>query len=107
MLYGHRKDVEGYAKALEDFDAIIPEILKELKEDDIFIITADHGCDPTTEVTDHSREYVPLLIYGKKIKNNMNLNTRSSFADVAKTVAEYLEIEENIDGISFLKEILL
>ena len=107
MLYGHRKDVEGYAKALEDFDARIPEILKELKEDDIFIITADHGCDPTTEGTDHSREYVPLLIYGKKIKNNMNLNTRSSFADVAKTVAEYLEIEENIDGISFLKEILL
>jgi phosphopentomutase len=107
MLYGHRKDVEGYAKALEDFDARIPEILKELKEDDIFIITADHGCDPTTEGTDHSREYVPLLIYGKKIKNNMNLNTRSSFADVAKTVAEYLEIEENIYGISFLKEIIL
>ena len=106
MLYGHRNDVEGYAKALEEFDSRIPEILKELKKEDILIITADHGCDPTTKGTDHSREYVPLLVYGKNIKNNINLHTRSSFADVAKTVAEYLEINEDISGESFLKEII-
>lgn len=106
MLYGHRKDVEGYAKALEDFDGRIPEILEELKEEDILIITADHGCDPVTEGTDHTREYVPLLVYGKKVKNGVNLGTRSTFADVAKTVAEYLEIQGDIGGVSFLKEIL-
>jgi phosphopentomutase len=106
MLYGHRKDVEGFKKALEDFDGRIPEIIGELKEDDILIITADHGCDPVTEGTDHTREYVPLLIYGKKIRSGVNLGTRSTFADVAKTVAEYLEIQGDIGGVSFLKEIL-
>ena len=103
MLYGHRKDVEGFKKALEDFDGRIPEIIGELKEDDILIITADHGCDPVTEGTDHTREYVPLLIYGKKIRSGVNLGTRSTFADVAKTVAEYLEIQGDIGGVSFFE----
>ncbi|MDQ2086198.1 phosphopentomutase [Herbivorax sp. ANBcel31] len=106
MVYGHRNDALGYAKALEEFDARVPEILKELKEEDILIITADHGCDPTTKSTDHSREYVPLLVYGKNIKNNVNLKTRSSFSDVAATIAEYLQIESDICGKSFLKDIL-
>jgi len=90
MLYGHRNNVVGYAKALEDLDNRIPEILAELKAEDILIITADHGCDPTTESTDHSREYVPLLVYGKKLKKGVNLGTRNTFADVAATIDEYL-----------------
>ncbi|TYQ18303.1 UNVERIFIED_CONTAM: phosphopentomutase [Acetivibrio alkalicellulosi] len=102
MLYGHRNDYEGYAKALIEFDNRITEILNVLKEDDMLILTADHGCDPTTESTDHSREYVPLIVYGKKFKKNVNLNTRSSFADVAATIADYLDIKADIKGESFL-----
>ncbi|NLX64612.1 MAG: phosphopentomutase [Clostridiaceae bacterium] len=104
MLYGHRNDVEGYARAIEDFDRRLPEITGAMKDDDILIITADHGCDPTTESTDHSREYVPLLIYGKPIKKGVNLYTRDSFSDIAATVAEYLGIKAEIEGKSFLKE---
>ncbi|MGI6125233.1 MAG: phosphopentomutase [Acetivibrionales bacterium] len=107
MLYGHRNNVEGYARAIEDFDRRLPEIMGEMKEDDILIITADHGCDPTTESTDHSREYVPLLIYGKSVKKGVNLKTRESFSDIAATVAEYLGVEAQIEGKSFLKEILI
>ena len=101
MLYGHRNNVEGYARAIEDFDRRLPEIMGEMKEDDILIITADHGCDPTTESTDHSREYVPLLIYGKSVKKGVNLKTRESFSDIAATVAEYLGVEAQIEGKSF------
>lgn len=107
MLYGHRNNVEGYARALEDFDERLPEIMGAMKDDDILIITADHGCDPTTESTDHSREYVPLLVYGKPVKKGCNLKTRESFSDIAATVAEYLGVDAQIDGTSFLKEILL
>ena len=76
MLYGHRNNIEGYAKALEEFDLAIPEIIENLKDDDILIITADHGCDPSTPSTDHSREYIPVLVYGKQLKRNVNLGTR-------------------------------
>lgn len=106
MLYGHRNNVEGYARALEEFDRRLPEILSAMKDDDILIITADHGCDPTTQSTDHSREYVPLLVYGKQIKKGYNLNTRESFSDIASTVAEYLNVDAQIDGESFLKDII-
>jgi len=106
MLYGHRNDIAGYANALKEFDRRIPEILANLREDDLLVITADHGCDPSTESTDHSREYVTLLVYGKKFKSNVNLGTRSTFADVAKTVAHYLGISSNLEGESFLGSIL-
>jgi phosphopentomutase len=106
MLYGHRNNVEGYARAIEDFDRRLPEIIGAMKEGDILIITADHGCDPTTGSTDHSREYTPLIIYGKPVKKGVNLHTRESFADIAATVAEYLEVEAQIEGKSFLKDVL-
>lgn len=91
-VWGHRNNTEGYAKGLEDFDARLPEITSRLEAEDMLIITADHGCDPTTESTDHSREYVPVLFYGKKLKNNINLGTGSTFANIGQTVAEYLGI---------------
>jgi len=105
MVYGHRNDVEGYAKALMEFDRRLPEIIKTMKDDDILFITADHGCDPTTESTDHSREHVPLLVYGKGIKQNINLGTRSSFCDVGATIADYLGLTGELQGKSFLNEI--
>ena len=92
MLYGHRNDVEGYKNALEALDLRVPEILSALGPDDIIIFTADHGCDPSTSSTDHSREYVPLLIYGASVRAGENLGTRPSFADVAATVAGMLDI---------------
>jgi len=101
-IYGHRNNVKGYAKALEEFDSRIPEILAELKHEDIFIITSDHGCDPTTASTDHSREYVPLLVYGKTLKKGINLGLRKTFADVGATIAEYLEVGHLSVGESFL-----
>ncbi|MDP4094431.1 MAG: phosphopentomutase [Bacillota bacterium] len=104
MVYGHRNNVEGYANALVEFDARIPEIINALGEDDILFITADHGCDPTTESTDHSREYVPLLIYGKKIKKGIDLGIRSTFADLGATVADILETGKTENGKSFLNE---
>lgn len=106
MQYGHRNDVEGYANALKDFDNRLPEIIENLKDDDVLIITADHGCDPTTPSTDHSREYIPILVYGKKIKSGVNLGTRRTYADIGKTIAEFLNIDADIAGDSFAKEIL-
>lgn len=105
MLYGHRNDPVGYAKALEEFDARLPEIISKLKEEDVLIITADHGCDPTTESTDHSREYIPVLIYGNKIKPAVNLNTLPCFSDVGQTVADFLGCEKLRNGKS-LKELI-
>lgn len=107
MLYGHRNDPFGYASALEEFDSKLPDIMANLKDEDMLIITADHGCDPTTPSTDHSREYVPLLVYGPKLKSNVNLGIRETFADVGQTVADYLgvEIDANLAGVSFYKEI--
>ena len=106
MLYGHRNDVDGYAAALTEFDGQLRKLLPMLKEDDLLFITADHGCDPSTPSTDHSREHVPLLAYGAKIKAGYNLGTRSTYADLAATVAEYFGVKANIAGTSFLREIL-
>jgi phosphopentomutase len=88
QLYGHRNDVEGYARALEEVDGWLPEFESKLKDDDLAILTADHGCDPTTPSTDHSREYVPLLVYGKNARHNVNLGVRASLSDIGQTVAE-------------------
>lgn len=102
MLYGHRNDIEGYARALAEFDAALPRIMGKLREEDVLIITADHGCDPGYVVsTDHSREHTPLLIYGKNIKP-VNLGTRDTFADIGATVLKLLGIEGNISGQSVL-----
>lgn len=98
MLYGHRNDVEGYASALTYFDRRLPELLALLKEEDILMITADHGCDPATPSTDHSREYTPLVIYGKQVKEGCNLGTRKTFADIAKTITEYFGVSSDIAG---------
>ena len=107
MVYGHRNNVDGYAKALTYFDSQLPRILKGLREEDILMITADHGCDPATASTDHSREYVPLVIYGKKVKKGMNIGTRGTFADIAATILEYFEIKPEVAGSSILGEILM
>lgn len=105
MIYGHRNDVEGYKNALVYFDQKLPEILQQLKQEDIFFITADHGCDPTTASTDHSREYVPLLVYGKNIKQNVNLGIRKTFADLGQTISDYLELGAEFSATSFYSEI--
>ena len=106
MLFGHRRDIDGYAKALTEFDAWLPKLMEQLTEDDIVMITADHGCDPAyTATTDHTREYVPLLVLGKKVKP-VNMGTRKSFADIAATVAELLNVELDTPGESFVAEIL-
>ncbi|MGI5901989.1 MAG: phosphopentomutase [Desulfitobacteriia bacterium] len=104
-LYGHRNDVAGYARALEEFDSRLPAILKALTSEDILIITADHGCDPTTQSTDHSREYVPLLVYGRGLKGGVNLGVRTTFADVGAMVAEYLGLKEFPAGQSFYQSL--
>lgn len=106
MIYGHRNDVDGYAQALTDFDRQLGEFMEKMGPGDTLIITADHGCDPATPSTDHSREYVPMLIYGNKIKGGVNLGTRSTFADVAATVLDYFGIEGDVAGSSFLEEVL-
>ncbi len=104
MLYGHRRDPEGYAKALEHFDERLPEIYDAMREDDLFIITADHGNDPTKEGSDHTREYVPLLVFGKNTKQSINLGTRQSLSDIGQTIAENFNLKLK-DGVSFLSEI--
>jgi phosphopentomutase len=103
MLYGHRNDAKGYANALEAFDQKLPKIITAMKENDLLIITADHGCDPTTQSTDHSREYVPLLIYGAQIKKGTNLGIRQTFADLGQTLAEIFRLEPLKNGTSFAK----
>ena len=106
MLYGHRNDTQGYAQALQDFDGRLPELLKLMQPEDLLLITADHGCDPTFPGTDHTREYVPLLVYGQGIRQGVNLGIRQTFADLGATVAEYLGIPPLPAGKSFLPEIL-
>jgi aminoglycoside N3'-acetyltransferase len=91
MKYGHRNDIDGYALAMTDFDVQLKEFERGMKDDDILIITADHGCDPATPSTDHSREYVPMLIYGKHIKSGVDLKTRNTFADISATILELLD----------------
>lgn len=106
MIYGHRNNVDGYAKALTYFDEQLPRILEGLREDDIFIVTADHGCDPSTPSTDHSREYVPFVAYGNKIKAGINLGTRPTFADIAATILDYFDVPSKVAGSSILKDIM-
>ena len=105
MLYGHRQDVEGYAAAFAEFDFWLPSFTAKMKKDDVLIITADHGCDPGDAHTDHSREYVPMIMYGKNIKP-VNLGTRLGFCDIAATVAQYLDCGCRGDGVSFLPEVI-
>jgi phosphopentomutase len=105
MLWGHRNDVVGFARGLEEFDLALAEVLGLLKSDDLLIITADHGCDPTTSSTDHSREYVPLLVYGEMLKQGVNLKTRETFSDIAQTLAEIFNVRRTGNGKSLLKEI--
>ena len=107
MVYGHRRNAAGYAGSLEAFDRRIPQILQAMATDDLLIITADHGCDPThTAHTDHTREYVPLLLYGESIKKNVNLGVRSTFADCGQTIADLLGAGTLNHGKSFKKDIL-
>ena len=106
MLYGHRNDIDGYAGAATMFDKQLAQMLEKMKETDIVMITADHGCDPGFPGTDHSREYVPFLAYGKDIKAGVNLGTRDSFADIAATIQDIFEVEQKTAGVSFKDMIL-
>jgi len=104
MKYGHRRDVIGYAHALEEFDRRIPEFMELMQPDDIAVITADHGCDPTFSGTDHTREYVPVLVFGQKVKAE-NIGKRNTFADVGQSLATHLQLEEPLEyGKSFLND---
>lgn len=107
MKFGHRNDVDGYAKALTEFDTQLGEFLSKMRSDDILIITADHGCDPVTISTDHSREYVPMVIYGGGIQKGVDLQTRASFSDISATILEIFNVDKGAtNGISFLSKVL-
>lgn len=106
MVYGHRNDIDGYAKAATVFDKQLAQLIEKMRDSDIVMITADHGCDPGFKGTDHSREYVPFLVYGKDIKAGVNLGTRSSFADIAATIQDIFEVEQKTSGVSFKKEVM-
>jgi phosphopentomutase len=106
MLFGHRNDCPGFRTSLEAFDRWLPNLLEEMSEDDLLILTADHGIDPTTPSTDHSREYVPILVAGKKVVPGVNLGTRKTFADIAKTIDDYFELGALDAGESFLPALL-
>jgi phosphopentomutase len=102
MLWGHRRDVSAYAEGLKNFDNFLPVLIEELKDDDILVITADHGCDPTYELhTDHTREYVPLLLYGKKLKKNIDLGIRETLSDTAQTISDIFGLPDMKNGKSF------
>jgi phosphopentomutase len=105
-LYGHRNDTLGYARNLEQFDARLPRLVAKLRDDDLLVITADHGNDPTTPSTDHSREYVPVLLHGRGVKAGVNLGTRTTFADLGQTLAKNFQVGPLPHGTSFLGEIL-
>jgi phosphopentomutase len=105
MLYGHRNNIEGYARALEYFDAKLPEIMKQMKSTDMLIITADHGNDPSTPSTDHNREYIPILVYGENIKGNVDIGIRDTYADISATILDMFGMEI-LEGVSFKNEIL-
>ncbi len=104
MLYGHRQDIDGYAKAFTEFDKWLPYFIEKMNDEDVLMITADHGCDPGDRHTDHTREYTPLIIYGKQVKP-INLGTRQTFADIASTIADYLGVTFKCDGESFTDKI--
>ena len=101
MLYGHRNDVDGYARAATVFDRQLGQMMEKVGDEDVILITADHGCDPGAPGTDHTREYTPMLLYGKAVKAGVSLGTRSTFADIAATVLDMFEIPETLDGESF------
>jgi phosphopentomutase len=102
MLWGHRRNVKAYANGLKDFDNFLPKSIDTLLEDDILIITADHGCDPTYKThTDHTREYVPLLVYGKKLKKDVNIGVRDTLSDIAQTIADIFKLAKMKNGTSF------
>ena len=105
MLYGHRNNIQGYAEALGYFDSKLLEIMNEMKPTDILVITADHGNDPSMPSTDHDREYIPILVYGEQVKENINLGIRSTYADISATILDIFNMEE-LEGSSFKKEIL-
>ena len=104
MVYGHRRDVQGYAKALETFDAQIPQIQSLMGEEDILILTADHGCDPCHTGTDHTREHVPVLVWGKRLKGGVNLGIRDTYADLSATVLDFFGVDNTLKGTSMLGE---
>jgi phosphopentomutase len=104
MLYGHRRDVEGYARALEHFDARLPEIEDAMRDTDLLVITADHGNDPTFPGTDHTREYAPLVVYGKRARAGVNLGDRQSLADIGQTIADNFGLRLSA-GESFLQDV--
>lgn len=103
--WGHRNDYEGYAKGLMEWDARLPEIMEKMKDTDLLVITADHGCDPTTPGTDHTREYVPMIMYGKQLENNVNLGTVKSFASIGQTLAKIFDVEPLSIGENLLDKI--
>ena len=107
MIYGHRRDIDGYANAISKFDRFLSTFIPKMKEEDILMISADHGCDPGFRGTDHTREYVPFLAYGKSVKQGANLGIRESFADVAKTILDIYDLENTVNGVSFKKELLV
>lgn len=104
--YGHRRNAPGYAQAIMAFDRFLPRFLSKMTDDDALIITADHGCDPMYKGTDHTRENIPVLVYGKKLKAGVNLGTRKTYSDIAATVSDMLEARYTLCGESFYKEIL-
>ena len=106
MVYGHRNDIDGYAHAASVFDKQLGTFMEKMKEDDVLIITADHGCDPGFKGTDHTREYTPMLAYGEFIRENISLGTRESFADIGATVLDFFKLQAAIDGTSFAHQIL-
>lgn len=106
MLYGHRRDVAGYAGAISAFDEWLPQLMKKMRPEDLLMITADHGCDPGyTKTTDHTREYVPYLLYGTPLRHGVDLGTRYCFGTVANTVCEYLDVPADLAGCGVLNEI--
>ena len=105
MKYGHRNDVDGYAKAVAEFDAWLPTFMRDMKADDVLMITSDHGCDPLTPSTDHSREYIFLLATGETLKENVNLGTLDGYSDISATILDMFGIENTLQGKSFLKQI--
>lgn len=106
MKFGHRNDVDGYAKAVAAFDGWLPSFITGMRHDDVLIITSDHGCDPSTPSTDHSREYTFALVYGSEVKNGVNLGTRDSFADISATILNAFGIENSLAGRSFYSELI-
>lgn len=105
MVYGHRRDVQGYAAALEAFDAQLPAVMEKMGEQDLLILTADHGCDPCHTGTDHTREHTPLLVWGRGVRGGVNLRTRRTYADISATVLDFFGIENTLKGTSFLHDI--